>query len=495
MISRALLVCMLLVPGGVAAAAANPHELHQYLIEANRAQVVMLAERRLLPAAQLARIAGALRAAAAEAEAPGSERSPNYLVLERRLVELIGPEATNLHVGRSRNDLGATMNRMLMRQRVLHLLEGIVAVRAKVHRLAGAHVDTVMPGFTHAVQAQPTTLAHFLLAFDASLARDCQRLREVYGRINLSPLGSGAFTTSSFALDRERLARLLGFDGLLENSYDAIMVSPADSKVELASALSISALNIGRFAQYLVFQYDDPVPGMLLTGPILGRSSAMPQKRNPSAIERLRLAASEVVANGHASAMFVHNTPMYEVKDVREDHLIRLTRFADEAAEMYVQLGRVLESLTIRKDVLRAQVDRDYSTMTELAETLLREEGVPFRTGYAVASELATYGRAHNKRPQELTHEEVATVYRGVTGQPLPLSAARLRRVFDPAEIIRTRAGRGGPQPAETNRMLDKQRAHAADVRGWVGAQREKQRHASDDLRRRFEAVATKRGI
>ncbi len=105
------------------------------------------------------------------------------------------------------------------------------------------------------------------------------------------------------------------------------MVSTADSKVEFASALGISALNIGRFVQYIIFQYDDPVPGMLLTGPITSRSSAMPQKRNPSALERLRLSASEVVANAHASALFIHNTPMYEVKDVREDHLLRLERF------------------------------------------------------------------------------------------------------------------------------------------------------------------------
>ena len=462
------------------------------MVEANRAQIVMLAERGLLPSDQASRIADALRTAAAEMDAPGAARSDDYLDLEARLSELIGPEASNLHLGRSRNDLGAAMNRMAMREMLLNHLVRIDAVRGILHRMAGEHLETVMPGFTHGVQAQPTTLAHFLLAFDAALQRDAERLREVYARLNRSPLGSAAFTTSGFALDRELLAELLGFQGLVENAYDAIMVSTSDSKVEYASVLGLSALGVGRFVQYILFQYDDPVPGLLLTGDITGRSSIMPQKRNPSAVERLRLRASEVVANAHASALFVHNTPMYEVKDIRQDHLYRFERFAEEAGLMYDELARVLESLTIRVDVLRDQVDRDYSTMTELADMLVREAGVPFRTGYAVASELTTYGRGQGKRPLELTYDEVADVYRQVTGEALPLTPAQVRRAFDPAEIIRARAGRGGPQPAETARMLDEQRRDAAETRAWVEDERTRLRRASEELHRRFVALAEK---
>lgn len=462
-------------------------DLNEYLFEANRAQVVMLAARDLLPRDQTVRIARALR----KVEDERSVDSSNYLDLEARLADQLGAEASDLHLGRSRNDLGEAMNRMLMRDRMLAIVERLTVVRAILHRMAGEHVDTVMPGYTHAVQAQPTTVAHFLLAFDASLERDAQRLREVYARVNRSPLGSGAFTTSGFALDRPLLADLLGFDGLVENSYDAIMVSAADSKVEFSAVLGLSALNVGRFAQSILFQYDEPSPGFVITGPVATRSSSMPQKRNPSAVERLRLAASEVVAHAHASALFVHNTPLYEVKDAREDHLDRLIRFADDAAAMYAHLGRVLESLTVQKDVLREQVDRDYSTMTELAETLRREAGVPFRTGYDVASELTTYGRSRHKRPRDLTHAEVSDVYRTVTGGPLPLSAAQLQRVFDPAEIVRSRKGRGGPQPAEVQRMLDAQRADATASLAWASGERDRLRRASDGLDRQFGALAS----
>lgn len=487
------IVVLVTVPS--AAAQIEASDLHSHLLEANRAQIVMLAELDLLPGDQAIRIAEALRKTAAEDENRSAARTANYRQLENRLVDLIGPEATNIHVGRSNNDLGSTINRMLMREMLLNHLDRINDVRTVLHQMAAEHHETVMPGFTHAVQAQPTTLSHFLLAFDSSLQRDTERLREVYARLNTSPLGSGAFTTSSLTFDRELLAELLGFQGLVENSYDAIMVATADSKAEFMSALGLSALNIGRFVQYFLFQYADSSPGMLLTGSIVSSSSSMPQKRNPSAVERLRLRASDVVANSYASALFVHNTPMYEVKEVREDHLLRLERFSNEATQMYEQLTRALESIIIQKDVLREKVDGDYSTMTELAELLLREEGVPFRVGHQVASELSAYGRESGKRPMDLTYSEVSTVYQRVTGETLSLSNESVQQAFNSLEFIRSRQGIGGPQPAETKRMLKANQRNANETNAWVNTERERLQRASADLHRRFNTLADGRNI
>jgi len=466
--------------------------LYHNMIEANKAQIVMLRENNLLRPELAGKLAQALQQVAEKEKDAGTNQSgyPNYLDLEAKLVDLIGHEASNLHLGRSRNDLGATINRMMMRERLLGLLDQIASVRAVVLKLAGENIDTVMPGFTHAVQAQPTTLAHFLLAFDSALGRDSQRLREAYARINRSPLGSAAFNTSGFPLDRDRLAELLGFDGIVENSYDAIMVSIADSKVEFVSALATSALNVGRLAQYLIFQYDDPVPGMLLSDSVTGRSSIMPQKRSPSIIERLRLDASEVVGNAHTATLFVHNTPLYEVKDAREDHLIRMNRFANDASRMYGRLQRILESLTIRENTLRDLVDRDYSTMTELADALHREAGVPFRVGHHVASDLTTYGRTHGKTPHQLTWEEVDAVYREVTGESLPLSPDQLHRVFDAAEFVRSRKGRGGPQPESVKRMLAQQRQDLTDLGRWIDGRAGHLEKAAEKLDSLFAEIA-----
>ena len=268
------------------------------------------------------------------------------------------------------------------------------------------------------------------------------------------------------------------------------MVSIVDSKVEFASDISISALSVGRFAQYLLFQYHDPAPGLILTGSIVGHSSIMPQKRSPSAIERLRLTASEVVGKAHISTLMVHNTPMYEVKDAREEHIKRLDDLAVAALDMYDRLENVLNSLTIRKDLLREKVDSDYSTMTELADILHREADVPFRIGHKVASELTTYGRSHGKTPSELSRDEVAAVYRNVTGEPFPLSVEQIKRTFDSGEFIKSRKGIGGPQPESIKRMLTQNQQDLADLRQWVENESNRLEKAVENLNAHFTKIA-----
>lgn len=468
-----LTLSLAFVSAQAVSAGSEPRDLFDHLIDANKAQIVMLAEEGLVDRAMAKRIAGALADHAKHQSTAGAERDPDYLVLEAALSRAIGAEASNLHLGRSRNDLGAAMNRMALRDHILQVMTSLGEARAVVHRLAGEHVDTVVPGFTHAVQAQPTTLAHFLLAFDGALQRDASRLRETYVRTNTSPLGAAAITTSGFALNRERLANLLAFDGLVENAYDAIVVSTADSKVEIASALSISALGIGRLAQDLLFQYDDPAPAVIVSEAAAGRSSIMPQKRNPSMIEMMRVLASEVVADAHKTTIYAHNTPLHEVRDTRKYLFYVVRDTLRDADTMYRHLSMMLESLDFRVETLRERVDKDYSTMTELADTLYRESGVPFRRGYAFASALSSYGRQHGKRPGEITWREAADLYATVLDdEQLPLDEAQFRAALDAGEIVRNRKGRGGPQPDETRRMLAAAEADNAANRKWISAQR-----------------------
>ena len=462
----------------------DQRDAFDHLIDANEAQIIVLLERELVEAELAHRIATALANHAGNESAPGAERNPDYLVLEAALAEQIGPEASNLHLGRSRNDLGAAMNRMALRQDVLRVAVALHGVRTTVHELADQHVATVMPGFTHAVQAQPTTLAHFLLAFDGALARDAERLQQAYARLNRSPLGAAAITTSGFALDRQRLAYLLAFDGLVENAYDAIVVSTADSKVETAATLSLSAISVGRLAQDLLFQYDDPAPAIVLAESAAGRSSIMPQKRNPSMIEMLRVLASEVVADAHKATVYVHNTPLHEVRDSRKYLFNVVHDVCLDAEAMYEQLGLVLTSLEFRIDALRERVDNDYSTMTELADSLYREAGVPFRDGYRFASALTSYGREHGLSPADIRHEQAASVYADVLeGRRLPLDESQFEATVDAAAVVANRKGRGGPQPAEVRRMLDEATAGNTSFRRWVDDQRQliEDRHAELD--------------
>ena len=153
---------------------------------------------------------------------------------------------------------------MALREALLDSYEALLAARYALLDLSAAHVNTVVPAYTHGVQAQPTTFAHYLLAFSAAFERDAERLQQAYARLNLSPLGAAALSTSGFPVDRERLAELLGFGGLVENSYDANLVSSVDSKIEFANALATSAITVGQFMQNLHTQYHNPEPWIRL---------------------------------------------------------------------------------------------------------------------------------------------------------------------------------------------------------------------------------------
>ena len=465
------------------------HDTFYSLIQLNKAQLVMLKEQGLVSPALARNIAQALKAVDERESRPGSERSSDYLKLEEKLIEMVGPLASNIHMGRSRNDLGTSFVRMAMREHTLVVLERMQNARSKVVDLAAAHVRTVIPAYTHAVQAQPISLAHYLLALDSSLERSSQQLRETYARVNRSTLGSAALGTSGFSLNRVLLAELVGFNGLVENSYDSIAVSSADSKVELANVFATSAISLGRFAQSLVVEYGDPAPWIYLGDNATGRSSIMPQKRNPGSIESLRRVSSEVIGRAHILVLNAHNTPFTEVGDVRYALRDRLLEVAESTKQMYALLERVLDGLVVRPERSLAKVKAEYSTMTELADALLREAGVSFRVGHHVASELTTYGREHGKTPTDLSYQEVERIYREVAGKDFPLNPSQLTQALDPEYVVFNRKGIGGPQPAESNRMIGEHRQIIAAHESWIQDQRDRLERAEASLDRAFNQL------
>ncbi len=455
----------------------------------NKASIVMLTEAGLVPEPLGAAIAAGVAQVIAEQDEPGSRRSSDYLVFEERLVEVAGRDASRLHTGRSRQDIGSTFRRLALREALLATYESLLAPRNALLALAEQHTGTVIPGYTHGVQAQPTSLAHYLLAFVAALERDANRLEEAYARVNRSPLGAAALGTSGFPVDRERLAALLGFDGVLENSYDANHVSSVDSKTELASALAISAIAVGQFSEDVQVQYHDPAPWLLLDRSLTGISSIMPQKRNPIALERLRQTASTVLGDAQTVFLTAHNTSTGMI-DYRGAGQVLET--ADKAREMYRLYADVVNGLAVDPERSLAEVDADYATMTEVADTLLRHADVPFRVGHHYASELTEYGRAHGKRPKELTAEELLHVYEETYGEPLPVSVDRIREALDPERMVASRQGLGGPQPAETQRMLRDGRGRLDASRGWLETARGALVEAETALEAAFDALASR---
>lgn len=482
---------LLLTASQLSAQSADPRDAFHFMTLANKAQIVMLAEQRLIPQAEAQRIAAGIREIVRQEARPGAARPADYLRFEKQLVEKAGPEGSKLHMGRSRNDLGAAMNRLLMRDKVLEVLDALSAARQSLLSVASKHENTIIPAYTHAVQAQPVSLAHYLLALSSALERDSQRTRESYHRLNHSPLGAGALGTSGFALHRERLMELVGFEAMLENSYDAICISPADSKAELAAVYAISSLALGRFAQDLVVAYADPTPGIYLSDEMTGRSSIMPQKRNPGPIEALRRSASSVLAESQKIFLMAHNTTMGEVSDVRYYLKDQVLSVSDEASQMYGILKRILDGLVVNPDRTLETVNADYSTMTELADALLRGSAVPFRIGYNFASAVTTYGRANGKTPTQISYAEYTKIYQDVNdGARLPLTEEQLQDAIDPRKMVANRRGRGGPQPAEVRRMLSEHQTRLAADREWVAGERQNMARAEAGLDAVFTRLA-----
>ena len=434
-----------------------------FLDQINKASIVMLDETGLVAHALAVKIARGIAQVIDDERKMPPTRSADYLDYEPRLLAAAGPDASRLHTGRSRQDIASAIARMNLRDGLLREIEALLAGREKLLALAAAHTDTIIPAYTHGVQAQPTTLAHYLLAFASALSRQSERLQQAYARINQNPLGTAALATSSFKLDRARTGALLGFDGIADNAYDANHLAPIDCFLDVANALAIIAVQLGMFAQDLHAQYAEPVPWfMLASGGLTGVSSIMPQKRNPAALEQLRAQSSILLGEMQGIYLLAHNnrTGMF-------DYRLYDPVPAARALSVLTLFAQIVDGLVVNKARALAEVNADYSTTTEIADALLQRADVPFRIGHHFASKLTDFGRGQGLTLHEIPYAEAARIYAAENKQPLPLDEAAFREIISAEYMVYGRQGRGGPQPQEVARMLADERAKVAADRAW----------------------------
>jgi argininosuccinate lyase len=252
----------------------------------DRAHLVMLKEQDLISGEVCSQIMAALDEIGAAAEPASGAGEDVHEAIEASILARIGPEGGRMHTGRSRNDEVATCIRLALRAEMLDLMTDQLSFMQTLVRLAAEHKETIIPGFTHTQHAQPTTLAHHLLAHADAAARDLARMEDAYARVNLSPLGAAAFASTGFAIDRFRTCRLLGFDGLVENSMDA--VSTRDFILEVLADLSIMMVNLSRLAEELILWSTSEFGYLELDNLYASTSSIMPQKKNPDTAELAR---------------------------------------------------------------------------------------------------------------------------------------------------------------------------------------------------------------
>ena len=442
-----------------------------WLSEINKASAVMVVETGIVPPALGKTIADSVASVIAEADQNRALRSGDYLQVEELLIRAGGPDVTRMHSGRSRQDIGATSRRLYQRDQILATVASLNALRATLLDFAAKHPDAIVPAYTQGVQAQPISFGHYILGYTQALERASDRLKETYGRVNLSPLGSAALGTSSFPVDRARLAVLLGFDAPMVNSLDANQLSPLDTGAEQAGVAASMALTVGAFASDIEAQYRMTTPWLTLTeGELTGTSSIMPQKRNPNSLNGVRVAASDVLGEATGYYFKAHNVPhgSPDYKGTEPQQALAT------AASMMDQLGAVVRELNFNEARALAEVNADYAATTELADMLQRDADVPFRIGHHFASELVTFGRARGLPPAGITYADARRIYTesarafDIQNAVLPLDEATFRRSLTAENMVRASLGLGGPQPAEVARMLAVQRARLAADRTWL---------------------------
>ncbi|MDP3486439.1 MAG: argininosuccinate lyase, partial [Bacillota bacterium] len=306
-----------------------------------------------------------------------------YFMLEHALIKDLGPDvAGNVHIAFSRNDMDSTMFRISLREDVLDLISLVLALRAVVTRVAAEHIHTVMLAHTHNQQAQPVTLAHYLMAVEQQLSRDTTRFFGLLPRLNLSPMGACALGGTGFPLDRDYVAELLGFDGLIVNTYDA--VSTADYTAEIVAMLQVLLTGLSRVVFDLMFWVSNEVNALVLDRGFVQVSSIMPNKRNPVALEHVRSMLGRALGQAQGVMTAFHNVPYGDINDTADNIQGDVKEIMGHTRGAIQLLTQILDTARVNTEILRERSVNSLATCTELADMLVRECQLSFRQAHGV---------------------------------------------------------------------------------------------------------------
>ncbi len=364
-------------------------------IQGSLAHAKMLAAVNVISAADLADITRGMLAIRAEIAAGtfvwDVAREDVHMNIEARLIELIGDAGKRLHTGRSRNDQVATDIRLWLRDEIKNIVALTRALQLALLGMAEKHHDTIMPGFTHLQVAQPVTFGHHLMAYVEMLARDEARFVDCNKRVNRLPLGAAALAGTSYPVDREMVARELGFDGVCENSLDA--VSDRDFAIEFVSAAATTMMHLSRFSEELIIWMSQSVAFIDLPDRFCYSSSIMPQKKNPDVPELIRGKTGRV--NGHLVALLtlMKGQPLAYNKDNQEDKE-PLFDSVDTVRDSLTIMADLAANIIVRPDNMRRAVMKGFATATDLADYLVKK-GMAFRDAHeAVATAVRVAGES-----------------------------------------------------------------------------------------------------
>ena len=417
-------------------------------IEGSMAHCRMLAKQGIISEEESSQILSALAEIKREmdrGEIPLDEVHEDiHTLVEKVLVEKIGPIGEKLHTGRSRNDQISLDARLYVREAIQRVAKLIEELQLVLVGLAGKNMDLIVPGYTHLQRAQPVLLAHHLLAYFEMLKRDGQRLRENLKRVNVLPLGSAALAGSTFQLDREMVAKALGFETISENSMDA--VSDRDFVIEFLFASSVLMMHLSRLCEELIIWSSQEFGFITLPDAYCTGSSIMPQKKNPDLPELIRGKTGRVYGHLIALLTTMKGLPLSYNKDLQEDKEA-LFDTVDTVEQCLSVLSRLLKEVSFNEEKMKKATEEGYLVATDLADYLVGK-GVTFRKAHETVGKMVLFAIDQKKELGQLNLEQMKKFERKIE-----------KDVYDwlePALCLKRRNLPGGTGPEAVKRSLQK---------------------------------------
>jgi argininosuccinate lyase len=426
-------------------------------IQGSLAHAAMLAKVGVISPQDLSDIGRGMAQITAEISAETFEwdiaREDVHMNIEARLIAIIGDAGKRLHTGRSRNDQVATDIRLWLRDEIDDLVERLRVLQSALLDVANHHAATIMPGFTHLQVAQPVTFGHHLMAYVEMLARDEARLVDCRKRVNRLPLGAAALAGTSYPIDRQHVADALGFDGVCENSLDA--VSDRDFAIEFVGAAALIMTHLSRFSEELIIWMSQSVAFIDLPDRFCYSSSIMPQKKNPDVPELIRGKTGRV--NGHLVALLtlMKGQPLAYNKDNQEDKE-PLFDTVDTVRDSLTIMADLATGIVVKEDNMRNAVLKGFATATDLADYLVKR-GVAFRDAHEAVATAVRLANQSNRRLEDLSLEELRSFSSHITDD--------VYAVLSPEGSAAARNHIGGTAPEQVRAAIARARIRLSAAR------------------------------
>ena len=422
--------------------------LYKQDIQGSMAHAAMLGRQGIIEEHEAEKIINGLKTILSEIEGDGVEFSLDnediHMNIEAMLTQRIGDAGKRLHTARSRNDQVAVDTRLYVKEEIPVLIGKVLDLERVLVKKAKAHLDTVMPGYTHLQRAQPTTFAHYMMAYANMFKRDVTRLEDCLERLDECPLGAGALATSTYPVDRFATAQALGFKKPTDNSMDS--VSDRDYVIELLSARSILMMHLSRFSEEIILWCSWEFKFVDLDDAYSTGSSIMPQKKNPDVAELVRGKTGRVYGDLVTLLTMMKGLPLAYNKDMQEDKEAFFDAY-DTLCKCLPTFTEMLRTTTFRADVMRRSAGLGFTNATDLADYLVGK-GVPFRDAHHVSGSLVGKCVHEGRALEDLSLEELRAAH--------PAFDEDVYQAISLEACVERRSLQGGPAPQAVSASIER---------------------------------------